>query len=187
MGPEERKEYKKSWSKETYEWRKAHGICVKCGKNDARKGKVTCLMCSFKSHNPMTEEQRKRHNEADYIKRHTRIAEGKCPDCGKPAYPGHQRCYECMLRHRRQGREYQKRHEKGYAAAGMCIRCGKEPLPGRTVCAECLEKMRATAARNFGPNWARNAYPKPDGIRILNTPKVEFGGYRRKGGAVYRG
>lgn len=150
-------EYKRKWAKETYEWRKEHGICVKCGAQDARPGKVMCLQCSFRPHSPTTDEQRKRHNDRTKDRENERKQAGLCPRCGKPAYPGNQLCYECMLTARRYKRAYIQRTGKRYWDAGTCIRCGAERLNERMVCAECLEKMRATAARNFGPHWARNA------------------------------
>lgn len=153
---EERTAYKQRWAKETYEWRKAHGICVKCGAQDARPGRVLCLNCSFRPHSPMTEEQRQRQAEKQKSREAERKRAGLCPRCGKPAYPGYQLCYECMLKAGRYRRDYLQRTGKRYRDAGRCIRCGAERLPERMVCAGCLAKMQQTAVRNFGPHWARN-------------------------------
>ena len=41
-------ESKREYARETYHWRKAHGVCVKCGKEDAELGKTLCVECAEK-------------------------------------------------------------------------------------------------------------------------------------------
>jgi hypothetical protein len=46
--PEKKKAYMKVYGKELYNYRKAHGICVRCGKEDATQG-LRCAECVRKA------------------------------------------------------------------------------------------------------------------------------------------
>ena len=152
------KQYQKQYRKERYFRLKELGICTRCGKEQARPGKTVCLSCSFRYHKLLTPEQTAQVNEQRKQTRQNRLENGLCPDCGKPLYPRHQRCYEHMMKKRQYYhlKEKDKRSRK-YRETGVCIRCGGERVEGKTVCGECLEKLRQSAVRNFGPYWKGNS------------------------------
>lgn len=104
-----------------YQWYKAHHICVRCHRNDATKGMVTCLDCREKEHeydrqrkqkalaNEPQEHKAKRLQVAK-ARRERLKAQGLCIWCGKhKALSGKQHCLECSIKRKRANREYKKR------------------------------------------------------------------------------
>lgn len=90
-------------------------------------------------------EQKKRELEdSRFIKarvqrvRASRIAEGKCIECGtEPHSPGHKLCNKCLQQKAARTKEvYYERK-----ANGLCVRCGKPAVPGKVKCAECAKKQ----------------------------------------------
>lgn len=57
------REYDRQYSRETYKWYKAHGVCVGCRKRDAVKGRVRCPECAAKA------RMRTRKYKVDPVKR----------------------------------------------------------------------------------------------------------------------
>lgn len=104
-----------------YQWYKAHHICVRCHRNDATKGMVTCLDCREKEHE--YDRQRKQKALANETPEHKaervrkvreRVerlkAQGVCIWCGKhKALSGKQHCLECGIKRRRTNRESKRR------------------------------------------------------------------------------
>lgn len=90
-------------SKELYEWYKAHGICVTCKREPARKGRVQCTACAGlravtqKSYNECNKERIKERNKRVTEKRK---AEHRCVDCGRPLPDGQTTfiCRECTTK-----------------------------------------------------------------------------------------
>lgn len=129
-------------SKQTYDFRKASGICVRCGKNKAAENRVMCAECLEKERLRM-QENRKALKDM-----------GFCPRCGKNRLFGDENmCLDC----RQKMYDYNKQHRnscsKNYIKirkeSGMCIKCGKRPpVFGKTKCAICAAKERIRA-RNY--------------------------------------
>lgn len=141
--------------KQTYEWYKAHGICVKCKKREAARGHVLCPDCMEKQReryrkqmSSMTEEERREWNSQKREYTHTRRAnlrkEHLCLNCGKPAKDGDLYCYECGLRIRRKNKEAMRNyrmahpefepHIKTDFSPGLCSKCNEPALPGFKLC-----------------------------------------------------
>lgn len=114
------------YAKEVYYWRKENHICVRCGKESADEGYVTCLACRMEQR----EKSRERYNLDIKVSRATLRAERRkahlCQQCGKPVYKNHAYCYEHYLRQKRASREYSDRvRNKNFKAQGLCRICGK--------------------------------------------------------------
>lgn len=164
---EERREQKRIYAKENREFWRAHGICVKCGKQRAFSSYRVCPECLEKENERKrkyvrTEEQRLRDNERQRKKRLEHKEQGLCPNCSRKASPGYVYCSECRAVMRRSNQAWVEKtgRKKGYAEAGLCIRCGADPVEGKRLCPNCLERQRESMAyaRQFAPTspfWAR--------------------------------
>lgn len=164
---EERREQKRIYAKENRAFWRAHGICVKCGKEKAFATYRVCPSCLEKENERKrryvrSEEQRLRDNERQRKKRIERKEAGLCVDCCRKAVPGTIYCVECRLKHRRATAEWSVRsgRKKFYEESGLCIRCGGERVEDKKLCASCLEKQRQSMAyaRQFAPGgefWNR--------------------------------
>ena len=130
-------------SKTTYENRKAKGLCVKCGKEQAVKGKVMCADCAEK-------QKIYRRETRAYFKNM-----GLCPRCGKNKLFGDEKeCPECcamMYEVNRKSRErrnitamdYYRKDIQRLKKQGLCRSCRKmEVATGHTYCPNCLVKHR---------------------------------------------
>ncbi len=114
MSTEKKVEYLKKDSeagKRIYRERKESGICVKCGKRKAEKGKVMCSICLGKKRNRARRLYQEMH---DILPREDRIAYGLCYICGEPLDGNrdwkvcsrcHERLAENMHKNRRQKSE----------------------------------------------------------------------------------
>lgn len=70
--------------KADYDYRRAHGLCVTCGKQPAEAGRTRCAVCSAAQRLYTDATRQRRRNQ------------GLCTYCGKkPAVPGHLMCPEC--------------------------------------------------------------------------------------------
>lgn len=58
-----KREYDKQYSHESYEWYKAHRVCVDCHRQDAINGQVRCPECAGKA------RERTRDYQVDPVKR----------------------------------------------------------------------------------------------------------------------
>lgn len=97
-------------ARELYEVRKHLHICTKCCHRRAELNKTMCSVCLTKQseYNAQYFAKQKNVEKATCRARELREKrrqEGVCVLCGKQRYPNHMRCYECMLRDRRQHRE----------------------------------------------------------------------------------
>lgn len=171
-------ESKRQQEKERYQWYKAHGICVTCGRNEAFNGRVRCPEClemmtlyRIKRDSDPVAKAKDRANARECVKRlyHQRVSQGLCPQCGKPATHG-VRC----ARHARINRQTSERYNRDVRgnmergdrfrikiAAGVCMHCGKPVVPGYCFCGECLPKRQELGRTNGGwhgiesQNWIR--------------------------------
>lgn len=103
--------------------RKANGLCVKCGKNDAAIGLVMCSSC-IKKQNVYTAR----------VARHRKTI-GLCVVCGKsPNRPGSVRCTDCAA----EKRAYSQRRKE----AGVCVSCGNvNDRPPKKDCSACARRQ----------------------------------------------
>lgn len=140
-------------SKKTYLQRKNAGICVQCGKNQARPGKTSCVSCA----EHLAEEYQiyKKYNI--------------CVVCHhEEALPGRRACYACLEKdleyaNRKFQNASSEEKEKYNAAvrrrrrekmeAGLCTKCGK-PLPDRkySLCLSCRIYFRRWNQENRTPH-----------------------------------
>ena len=141
--------------KKTYEWYKAHGICVACKKREAARGHSLCPDCMEERRDRyqkkkalMTEDERKernaRSNEHTRAGRARRKRDHRCLNCGKPAKDGDIYCYECGLRVRRKKKEAMRKYRMAHPeyeprvktdfSPGLCSRCNEPALPGFKLC-----------------------------------------------------
>ena len=92
-----------------YLFYKSHGICVKCGWNDALPGHTLCGECTYKNneraahrYGRQTEEQKQAHNAYLRELRRKRVESGICIQCGsRKAAEGKQMCIECSIKAKR--------------------------------------------------------------------------------------
>ena len=103
------------YMREYYHLRKKLGLCPACGKKRDLENRVKCSGCLYKDvirhiGRPTTEtaEQKARRKEL----RDQRRENGLCILCGKPAYKGYTRCYECHLKNNRLAAERRRRNKK---------------------------------------------------------------------------
>ena len=121
MTPEKR-EQRRKYNKERYNWLKEHKICVNCGQQEAFGRYVRCPDCLEKqrlSHEKYNHSEKgiaknKEHNEKDKVIRRTRYHErkenGLCISCGKPICQESKRfCLEHLLQNRRYWREINRK------------------------------------------------------------------------------
>lgn len=175
MTPKERRAKNCAQHRERYYWYKEHGICVRCGQEDAAPGKVKCEECAAKeadrsmaAYYRQREEQREEQREAmrrrqrdRYAKRRT---EGLCTDCGKTVSTGKRLCLDCSLRRRRYGKRFFDAHRrvKTDFSDGLCCKCNEPVVPGKKLCARhyAIAAANARKAHAQRPNgnhgWRRN-------------------------------
>lgn len=153
-----------------YEWLTEMGLCHRCRKNKAVRGKKFCFDCIEK----YTEENAKRY-DSEYAKEYqTRRREiyrekkekGICVRCSKKATHG-LFCLECSIKAKKHNkktaeRRRLERHERGLIPEmrvenGLCFWCGNklsayEKENGIKLCQSCMEK-----ARKGGKKGAQNS------------------------------
>ena len=116
------KEERKQYGKELREWRKAHGICIRCGKSDAEPGKTMCPDCLIIVRDQARELYRKKVNamserelEARNAEKRRRYAEkrelGLCVRCSRPAHRNGTHCFEHSVSHASYQRERQRKND----------------------------------------------------------------------------
>lgn len=135
----------------SHEWFKARGICVRCRKEKAARGRTMCLNCldeiklrraeywavQSPSERAETLKKMSRYRKTLYA---DRKAAGLCVTCGKPAWNGHVRCWECSVRNANsQRRRQQKKRQR--KPAGACRFCDSPALDGYKVCQTHYDHM----------------------------------------------
>ena len=112
--------YHNEWSKSTYQKRKEHGICVRCGKRKATEGMTTCALCRSKNN----ETRRIRNGTSN---RSERTENGICYFCDNPVKEGYKVCekhYQMNVENAAKGRETEEakkyiRNMKSISYGGM--------------------------------------------------------------------
>ena len=135
-------EYNRVYARETYHWRKAHGICTRCGKEDAEPHKTLCAECAVKHAArirrywaALDEEKRQETLRRKHEVRTLNKTRGLCIYCGKKAVKGRTHCLECALRGKRKGKaRLEARRVKTDFSEGLCCRCNEPVMPGKKLC-----------------------------------------------------
>lgn len=90
MTPEERRQKKNQELLESYNWYKAHHVCVRCRNAPAVNGLVTCQKCRETMNENhriryagLTPEQKAERSAKQKAVRETRRAAGLCTRCGR--------------------------------------------------------------------------------------------------------
>lgn len=133
--------------KRRYEYRKANGICTRCGKNKALEGKTICSECAEK----MSVSRKANREYARKI--------GKCTVCHQEyTIPGKcvcERCNEKMDGNRKKNYDADKVHKRDVAriedcrSKGICIGCKKRPVQkGFAYCSTCRIKRKTRIEAN---------------------------------------
>lgn len=155
--------------KEIYEYRKRIHVCVRCGKHKAEPHKTMCINCieSEKIRNAKAYD-RDKATEAKRKQTAKRIANGKCPECGKhPLYMGGecQWCRAKQKRYRDSKRQDIERYER--PSYGLCYICGN-PLDNsdKKVCKKCYEVRLSTVPYML-------ASPNNEYWRKLETARIQ--------------
>lgn len=136
-----------------YEWYKSHGICVYCGHQPAREGRVSCMVCYAKQsyaqsvrRSKFTKEQlkveREGHREREKLRQQKRISLGLCTKCGKrEATDGFKWCKTCRAKNRIKNQNYSRKVGKlprDMLGDGIhCSTCGQPVKIGYKVCERC--------------------------------------------------
>lgn len=153
-----------------YNYYKSHGICVTCGQEKAKRGRVRCWRCliNMKEHAAEhRERQSKEEKEALLAKRRERASvlrserreAGLCPNCGKERTDKkYVLCENCRASAKKSAER--KRRKDGIMPAYMrgdghfCFICLKPvEQEGKKLCKICLENSyinikKARAAQN---------------------------------------
>lgn len=143
-------------SKETIDWYKANGICVRCGQEKVKKGRSMCGKCSATRsesariwyHN-LDEESKKRlsekHKDSRRKTEQNRIAQRLCFRCGKRPPIGdtpYSQCAVCKAKSKEYTRQRRKKHGNipldERTPGELCYRCAK-PITSGKYCDECRE------------------------------------------------
>lgn len=91
-----------------YAWYRAHGVCVRCRKEDAAPGHSMCPECMAKQREAGRRFQAAHpgYNRRKMAERRERLPAGICICCcGAPAKPGNKLCEKCL----EYNREYNRR------------------------------------------------------------------------------
>lgn len=118
-------------AKTDYAFRKAYGLCVECGMEDADKGYVTCWRC------------RMAIRERKALARERRRKQHLCLVCGQKIQrywikKGSPLCSAC----RQKERERNAHRIEQLKAAGICRHCGKRPVWDGEMCGICRDRLR---------------------------------------------
>lgn len=113
-------------TKTDYEWRKAHGLCVHCGTERVKDGRVLCSRCQLNN------------NDRQTIYYERRSAAGLCVRCSKPTDGTGSYCPTC----KEAARQRTEKRRARLKATGICRHCGKRPVWEGEMCGICRERLR---------------------------------------------
>lgn len=155
MTDEEKREKRRLYNREVYAWRKANGICVRCGKEKAYKRSVCCLVCRMEHNESSMSLHNKHRNDDGYLKKkaenskktyYKRKEQHICIRCGKKMSDSTMTtmCDRCKVIINRNERE--RRNEAGSIPnilRGNGVYCAicKKPVEkqGQKLCDRCYE------------------------------------------------
>lgn len=153
--------------KPLYYWRKERKLCVVCGKERARKNRVSCAECAArdterKRGKAIPKERIDRNKETQKVLYEARKAAGLCTRCGRRALPDKTQCGLCRAKNQecaRKRRLAEGRTPRVLMGNGQwCHLCGKPTQNGAKECPACLEKMRACIARTRAAKTKKNYF-----------------------------
>lgn len=172
--------YKKLYSKELYEWRKAHKICVQCGKEKAYKNYVCCLECRMehneKERNRVRTSEQIEHNNARARRYYDLlVAFGVCTKCKKrDAVKGKIFCETCRQKDlRRQKERFIKNGgttREMFKYSNLCYFCGAPVMKGKKVCEKhYLSNFKNLEKANAVPKNPNHPFAVDESLRYLHT------------------
>lgn len=148
---------------ERYYFYKSHGICVKCGQQEALLNHVHCADCIYKinesankkSQNP---EVMNRRREIRKKCRSKKIENGICYSCSEPVYQGYRKCKKCLQKDRMHSKIRYDQKEKSFKTEKkydnrLCFWCGNpvknyDVRKSKQFCEACKLKMRESIMKN---------------------------------------
>ena len=142
-------ENRAKYQRELRAWRKAHHICIRCGKRDAVPHMSHCEDCLYKR--VMSYDTSKREQEAKRGRKRQQAHReaGLCIYCSRPALPGRKICSECSIRCAAANKENRRRKkaEQPPRDPSLCkiLKCGQPKVEGRCYCAEHLKQYQESA------------------------------------------
>lgn len=136
--------------KETYEFRKAQGLCVVCGTREAISGQTLCQLC--------------KENRTYYRRKKA----GLCPTCGAAPLPGSSYCQSCI--------DERIEEQEWYRAHGICQRCHQaDALIGSTLCYDCNEKNILRCQKYVSELSSEQIAKRKDNVRIWRNARYAAG------------
>lgn len=167
----------------TYNERKANGICAKCGKNQTTNGKALCEDCLAKARENVDREASRKKSKETY---EWRKSHNLCPHCGKnKPFENHVLCADCLYdttirnigkkltQEQRERDKQQKKEKKQYREEhSLCKNCGK-PLTDLRYknCVECRNKMLKGQVKRIEP--FRKRYREKEVCLSCGKPRID--------------
>ena len=156
---------KREYARETYHWRKEHGICTVCGREDEEPHKTKCAECAAKEAvrrkkywAGLDKGTREKAIQQIAARQRSLKTQGRCICCGRRAAKGHVRCTECLLKKRRADRKrYDAKRVKTCFADGLCCCCNEPALTGKKLCAKHYDIARHSMEKVNRLNRERRA------------------------------
>lgn len=172
---------------ETEKMYREHGICIKCGHNSARPGRLYCFDCADKRadlnriYYNENKEQIKEYKKDWYKKRaEYRRANGLCIACGKrPPDEGRVRCGRCLAKDRKT--HIERSRKKGVLPSFMrgdgeyCEMCCEPKCSGQKICDDCRVKLIEAQKKRKKPDNSNHPW------RGLNDRDVKEIQHKRNG------
>ena len=116
--------------------------CLNCIYDD-------CINDYIRPMHVITTEEDRISNRQSRKKRYEKLKQaGLCTDCGKPAYNGSVRCFECKLKHNRISKQkYREKHpiSRDVFRENGCYFCGEECVAGKKVCKKHFDICKRNA------------------------------------------
>lgn len=172
------REAQRAYAKEVREWRKAHKMCVRCGKEKALEGRVMCLVCMMdarerhrEEYRQMSDEEKLKRAEKKKLIREEKKARRECLQCSRAVYKNHAYCYEHYISQKKAHTRH-RRKKYPYHPSGTCRICGKEPVPGHKLCPEHYEQY-AERMRELNAQKDRSSHRWHDENKITFIEKGE--------------
>ena len=147
-----------------YEFYKSHGVCVRCGQENAVSGKTKCVVCLEKDAESQrkcrakkSEEELRRLLEKDKAYKRERYqkfkAAGLCVTCSKPRSPGSKiYCIDCAIKNQRRNSKRRCSIERyGKSAYGKCYVCNEPVGKNGTMCDRCYAMVCSNLPKRMKP------------------------------------